>query len=81
MAYTVSAREANQRFSDILGRAAQGESVVITRRGEPVAELVKYGSGSAAAGNGAAWDHLVSVLETGLSLGGEAFNRDDLYER
>jgi prevent-host-death family protein len=81
MAYTVSAREANQRFSDILGRAAQGESVVITRRGEPVAQLIKYGSGAAADGNGAAWDRLMSTLEIGLSLGGESFERDDLYER
>jgi prevent-host-death family protein len=81
MAYTVSAREANQRFSDILGRAAQGESVVITRRGEPVAQLVKYGSGAAAESNGAAWDRLVSALEIGFDLGGGTFERDDLYER
>jgi prevent-host-death family protein len=81
MAYTVSAREANQRFSDILGRAAQGESVVITRRGAPVAQLIKYGSNAAAEDNGAAWDHLLSTLETGFNLGGGTFDRDDLYER
>jgi prevent-host-death family protein len=81
MAYTVSAREANQQFSDILGRAAQGESVVITRRGQPVAELIKYGAGATAEGNGAAWDRLVSVLEIGLNLGGGTFDRDDLHER
>ena len=81
MAYTVSARDANQQFSDILGRAAQGESVVITRRGQPVAELIKYGAGASAEGNGAAWDRLVSTLEIGLNLGGGAFDRDDLHER
>lgn len=81
MGYRVSAREANQRFSDILGRAAQGESVVITRRGEPVAQLIRYGSGAAVDDNGAAWDRLVATLETGVNLGGETFDRDDLYER
>ncbi len=81
MVHTVSAREANQRFSEILGRAAQGESVVITRRGEPVAQLVKYGSSTAADDNGAAWDRLTAALEIGVSLGGTSFDRDELYER
>ena len=36
---TVSAREANQNFSKLLKRAADGEKVVITRRGKPVARL------------------------------------------
>lgn len=81
MAYTVSAREANQRFSDILGRAAQGESVVITRRGDPVAQLVKYGSGAATEGDSAAWDRLEAALQAGVEIGGGTFNRDDLYER
>ena len=37
---TVSAREANQHFSRLLRAAAEGEDVVITRRGKPVAKLV-----------------------------------------
>jgi prevent-host-death family protein len=81
MAHTVSAREANQHFSDILGRAAQGESVVITRRGKPVAQLVKYGSGAAIDDTHAAWDRLTAALDTGFSLGGASFERDELYER
>ena len=81
MAYTVSAREANQRFSDILGRAAQGETVVITKRGEPVAQLTKYGSDAAAENRRAAWARLLSMLETGFDLGGGTFNRDELYDR
>jgi len=81
MALKVSARDANQRFSEILGRAAEGESIVITRRGQPVAQLVKYGAGPELDGSAAAWDRLTSILETGLSLGGETFDRDALYER
>ena len=37
---TVSAREANQRFSKLLEAATAGEEITITRRGVPVAKLV-----------------------------------------
>jgi prevent-host-death family protein len=37
---TVSAREANQRFSKLLEAAVGGEEVTITRHGVPVARLV-----------------------------------------
>ena len=39
MTRTISARDANQRFSELLAQAAGGETVVITRRGKPVAQL------------------------------------------
>jgi prevent-host-death family protein len=78
MSRSISAREANQRFSDILSRAAEGESVVITRRGEPVAQLAPY---SGPPRRSQAWDRLLATLETGLPLGGETFSRDDLYDR
>jgi len=81
MAHTVSAREANQRFSDILGRAAQGEAVVITRRGEPVAQLTRYNAATVSADREAAWDRLTKQLEAGLPLGVGTFDRDELYER
>ena len=81
MVHTVSAREANRRFSDILGRAAQGEAVVITRRGKPVAQLTRYNAATVSADREAAWDRLTALLEIGLPLGGETFDRDALYER
>jgi prevent-host-death family protein len=36
---TVSAAEANRRFSALLRRVAQGERIVVTSRGKPVATL------------------------------------------
>ena len=36
---TVTAREANQNFSKLLGAAEAGETVVITKNGNVVAEL------------------------------------------
>lgn len=40
MLRTLSARDANQQFSKLLAEVAAGETVVITRRGVPVARLV-----------------------------------------
>ncbi len=40
----VSAFEAKTRFGELLNRVAQGEEVVITRHGKPVARLVPEGA-------------------------------------
>ena len=37
---SVSVAEAKAHLSDLIGRAAEGETVNITRRGKPVAQLV-----------------------------------------
>lgn len=34
--------DARKRFSELLNRVARGETIVITRRGAPVARLVAY---------------------------------------
>lgn len=81
MVQSISARDANQHFSDILGRAARGEEIVITRRGEPVAQLAPYNPSAMPAKRLPAWDRLLVTLEAGLPLGGEAFVRDALYDR
>jgi prevent-host-death family protein len=78
MTRSISAREANQRFSDILGRAAQGESIVITRRGEPVAQLSPY---TGPPKQSLAFARLVTILDAGIPLGGKTFSRDELYDR
>jgi prevent-host-death family protein len=81
MTRIISAREANQRFSDLLGKAADGETVIITRRGEPVAQLVPYGAAAMTEDRARAWDRLIHRLECGLALGGHRFDRDSLYDR
>ena len=81
MSRTVSAADANRQFSEILGHAAHGETVTITRRGAPVAQLVPYRRDVEDEENGKAWDRLLAVLEEGVDLGGEKFDRDALYER
>jgi len=41
---TVGAFEAKTRFSALLERAERGEQIVITRRGKPIAKLVRIDS-------------------------------------
>lgn len=51
VAETVSVAEAKKHLSDLLGRVAYGgETVVITRRGRPMARLVPTGPRDAAEG-------------------------------
>ena len=38
----ITARDANQSFSELLSSVEQGEEVVITKRGRPVAVLSPY---------------------------------------
>ena len=80
---TISARDANQHFADILGKAAAGETVIITRRGKPVATLAPYRPDNAASpARKAAWDRLLARLEKGIPAlpGGWVWNRDEIYD-
>jgi prevent-host-death family protein len=77
----VSAADANRQFSEILGQAAGGETVVITRRGEPVAQLTPFDGRTELGVRAAAWSRLLSTLDEGLPLGGGDFDRDALYDR
>jgi prevent-host-death family protein len=77
----VSAAEANRQFSELLGQAVQGETVIITRRGNPVAQLTPLGQNSAEETRNQAWDRLLATLTEGLPLGGHRFDRDSLHDR
>ena len=86
MPIMVSAKDANQRFAEMLGKAEAGETVTITKRGRPVATLAPYRE-AISPERKAAWDRLLATLERGLPLGIEdadarawKFARDELYE-
>ena len=78
---TVSAREANQQFSRLLGEVAEGEEVVITRRGEPVATLAPYRGRPMTPEREAARARLMARLRKGAHLGGLRIDRDGIYDR
>ncbi len=65
----VGAFEANDRLSALLDRVEQGEEIVITRRGRPVAKLVAAGPGFDRAKARRAVAGLIKASR-GLSLGG-----------
>jgi prevent-host-death family protein len=66
---SVSAREANQQFARILGEAANGEEIVITRRGKPVAVLAPYRRAPLTPEQEAAIEELVAMMKRGLVHG------------
>jgi len=77
---SVTAREASQAFSRILKEAERGQSVVITRRGEPVAVIAPY-HGPDARAREQAIDHIVALMHRGLPIGGRRFTRDEMHEQ
>jgi prevent-host-death family protein len=78
---TVSAREANQKFSKLLAEVAGGQEVVITKRGVPVARLVAVPSKARDRKRQAAIKRMVAMMKKGVDLGGLTFRRDELYDR
>jgi len=79
---TVSAREANQSFSKLLQAVVEGEEVVITRRGKPVARLAPVEAAPADAERQAEIDRLIEHWREGVDLGDPiSWTRDELYER
>ena len=77
---TVSAREANQQFARILGEAAAGEEIVITRRGKPVAVLAPYRPQALMPEQRAAIARVVEMMRRGIGRGARRFTRDEIYE-
>jgi prevent-host-death family protein len=80
---TVSARQANHEFSDLLSRAELGEEILITKRGKPVALLGPYRPPLMTAERKRAIQRAVDVMAKGLSWGDtlQRFGREEMHER
>jgi prevent-host-death family protein len=78
---SISAREANQGFSKLLQAVAEGEEVVITRRGKPVARLSPV-EPAADSEREAETERILARLREGADLGPRvSWTRDELHER
>jgi prevent-host-death family protein len=77
---SITAREANQSFSRVLKDAENGESIVITRRGQPVAVIAPYGP-ALSPERERAIERAVKLMREGLPIGGRRFTRDEMHER
>jgi prevent-host-death family protein len=80
---TMTAREANHGFSDLLARVERGEEVLITKRGTPVAVLSPYRPPAMTSERQAAIDHAIKLMAKGLPWpeGVGPFTRDEMHER
>ncbi len=80
---TVSARQANHEFSDLLSRAEHGEEILITKRGKPVALLSPYRQPLMTAERKKAIQRAIDVMAKGLPWGDTLprFTREEMHER
>jgi prevent-host-death family protein len=80
---TVTLREANKNLSKLVREIErEGEGYVITRRGRPVARLVRHAMEKSANPNWeAARERMKRLHAKGLDLGGLKIDRDALYDR
>ena len=77
----ITAREANQRFSEVLAKVeSEGQGFIVTKHGRPVARIVPVEP----------WKKeltpeqeaaLQRIMTTGWPLGIGKFSRDELYDR
>jgi prevent-host-death family protein len=81
---SVTAREANQGFSELLSQVEKGEEIVITKRGQPVAVLSRYRPPEMTPERQAAIERAIAVMKKGLPWEGKEFRtytRDEMHER
>lgn len=76
--HTITAAEANRRFSHVLRKVAQGETITVVSRGKPVAAIIPV-----AAADGqrrAAKAQLLARLHGQPASGARDWRRDELYD-
>ena len=78
---SVSARDANQAFSRLLSRAADGEEIIITSRGKPVVKLGPVADGAVERTRARAAARMIRRMRKGAHLGQLRASRDEMHER
>ena len=81
MSKIISLREANQAFARCIREVEAGEEYVITRRGQPVARLVRVQRGRVLTPEQEkARAAALAIMEKGWPIGAGPLNRDELYD-
>jgi prevent-host-death family protein len=79
---TISLRDANQQFAEIVRQVESGQIYIVTRRGQPVARIEPVSKKrKLTPAQEAAWKRLKRIMEKSYDLGGRAPSRDELYEK
>lgn len=82
MGIFVGLREMNQQFTEYVQMVEGGEEIVITRRGKPIARLVRFESASSLTLNQqAALERSKARMNKGFEYEEGTFDREDLYDR
>lgn len=82
MGLHVGLREMNQQFTEYVQKVEQGEEIVITRRGKPIARLVPIDSSETLTSNQkAALARTKARMKKGFDYEEGKFKREDLYDR
>lgn len=79
----VTAREANQGFSELLSRVEDGEEVMITKHGRPVAMLTPYRPPALTAERQRAIEQAKTLMSRGIGWPKDVQMpaRDEMHER
>jgi prevent-host-death family protein len=75
----ISAREANQQFSQLLRRVRDGETFIVTSHGRPVAKIGPLDVDERA--REAAWEALFEHLRAQKPMNAGKWTREELYDR
>jgi prevent-host-death family protein len=78
MTITVGAFEAKTKLSELLDKVEQGEEIIITRRGNPVARLASLTKGVGGRTKKASKDELLAIAEKFSSLVKGEFTSADI---
>jgi len=82
MSQIISLREFNHHIADYVKAAEEGEKVIITRRGKPIAQLTSVEKTKKLSSNQMqAWNELKEWMDKGLKSKGKRLTRDELHER
>ena len=82
MKQQVSLRDANQHLSRYVEAVERGEEIIITRRGKPVAKIVRVVIGQRlTAAQKVVHQRMLARMRKGYRLGGRVPSREQLHER
>jgi prevent-host-death family protein len=82
MKQLITIREANQHLSRYIDAVLQGEEIIITRRGLPVAKLTAIDQApTLTSEQSEARNRTLTRMRAGYSLGGKFPERETLHER
>jgi prevent-host-death family protein len=80
---SITARDANHTFSQLLSEVENGAEVVITKHGRPVAVIVPYKPPASSPQREAAIRAAIEMMERGIDLGPDFAmpSREEMHER